>query len=96
MVSWAAVAGNLSVDAASCADYQPVPVATPIYAVYPPSPYLPRKVRAFVDFLRNELSGPYTHAAPGVRRLTNIDVLADAAQIGAEGALDKSSKPKLS
>ena len=67
-------------------DYQPVPVATPIYAVYPPSPYLPRKVRAFVDFLRNELSGAYTHGATGGRRLTNIDVLADAAQIGRRNA----------
>ena len=65
---------------------QPVPMATPIYAVYPPSPYLPRKVRAFVDFLCNELSGAYTHGATGGRRLTNIDVPADAAQIRARGA----------
>ena len=29
---------------------------------------------------------PYTHGATGGRRLTNIDVLADAAQIGRKNA----------
>jgi DNA-binding transcriptional LysR family regulator len=78
------------------ADYQAVPEATPIYAVYPPSPYLPRKVRAFVDCLRNELSDAHAHRATGGRRLTNIDVLADAAQIRAEESLDQSSEPDRS
>jgi hypothetical protein len=77
-------------------DYEAVPAATPIYAVYPPSPHLPRKVRAFVDFLRNELSGAAPHSAPGGRRLANIEVLANGGQIGAEGTLDKFSQPKLS
>lgn len=36
-------------------DYQVIPAASPIYAVYPPSPYLPPKVRAFADFLRDQL-----------------------------------------
>jgi hypothetical protein len=77
-------------------DYEAVPAATPIYAVYPPSPYLPRKVRAFVDCLRNELSDAHAHRATGGRRLTNIDVLADAAQIRAEESLDQSSEPDRS
>lgn len=40
---------------AALTDYQVVPPASPIYAVYPPSPYVPPKVRAFVDFLRDRL-----------------------------------------
>lgn len=35
--------------------YQIAPPTSPIYAVYAPSPYLPPKVRAFVDFLRSHL-----------------------------------------
>ena len=32
-------------------DYRPLPDPTPLYAVYPHQRHLPRKVRAFVDFL---------------------------------------------
>ncbi|MGI9384928.1 MAG: LysR substrate-binding domain-containing protein [Methyloligellaceae bacterium] len=32
-------------------DYRPAPATSPIYAVYPPTPHLAPKVRAFIDFL---------------------------------------------
>lgn len=38
-------------------DYQVLPWASPVYAVYPPSPYVPPKVRAFIDVLRTHLQG---------------------------------------
>lgn len=34
-------------------DYQVEPEVRPVYAVYPPSSYLPPKVRVFIDFLRD-------------------------------------------
>ncbi|MEZ5935425.1 MAG: LysR family transcriptional regulator [Alphaproteobacteria bacterium] len=49
------------------ADYEVVPAASPIYAVYPPSPYVPPKVRAFVDFLRDHLRTD-THAEGGAEK----------------------------
>jgi DNA-binding transcriptional LysR family regulator len=36
-------------------EYQVIPAVSPIYAVYPPSPFIPPKVRAFVDCLRERL-----------------------------------------
>ena len=41
------------------ADYAPDPASTPLHAVYAPGPYVPPKVRAFVDFLAGRFSGAY-------------------------------------
>ena len=41
------------------ADYPPNPASTPLYAVYPPGPYIAPKVRAFVDFLAGRFSRNY-------------------------------------
>lgn len=40
-------------------DFTPEPAATALYAVYPPGPYLPPKVRAFIDFLAGRFSRDY-------------------------------------
>lgn len=45
------------------AAYQTIPAASPIYAVYPPSPYVPAKVRAFVEVLRDALADAAPRAA---------------------------------
>ncbi|MEZ5936274.1 MAG: substrate binding domain-containing protein, partial [Alphaproteobacteria bacterium] len=37
--------------------YDVEPPSSPIYAVYPPSPHLPAKVRVFIDFLTQRLRG---------------------------------------
>ncbi len=44
------------------ADYPPDPASTPLYAVYPPGPYIAPKVRAFVDFLAGRFSRNYDWA----------------------------------
>lgn len=41
-------------------DYAAAPETTPLYAVYPPGPYVAAKVRAFVDFLAGRFSRNYT------------------------------------
>jgi DNA-binding transcriptional LysR family regulator len=41
------------------ADYPPDPASTPLYAIYPPGPYIAPKVRAFVDFLAGRFSRNY-------------------------------------
>lgn len=38
-------------------DHDPDPPSTPLYAVFPPGPYSPIKVRAFVDFLAARFAG---------------------------------------
>ena len=41
------------------ADYAPDPAITSLHAVYAPGPYVPPKIRAFVDFLAGRFSGGY-------------------------------------
>ena len=45
-------------------DYTPAPAHTPIYAMYPPGPHIPPKVRAFIDFLVARFSPEYDWRAP--------------------------------
>lgn len=46
------------------ADTPPDPATTPLYAIYPPGPYLAPKVRAFVDFLAGRFSRDYAWGEP--------------------------------
>ena len=41
------------------AEFEPDPAIAPLFAVYPPGPYLAPKVRAFVDFLARRFAGDY-------------------------------------
>jgi len=44
------------------ADHPPDPAATPLYAIYPPGPYIPPKVRGFAEFLGARFARDYDWA----------------------------------
>lgn len=47
------------------ADHTPDPPSTPLYTVFPPGPYSPVKVRAFIEFLAARFAGDYAWSQAG-------------------------------